>query len=105
MQELIVDSNRNRFVERVNRLLQDGCRVVPGTFYAGSTQVVATPQVPYPFRLPDGSTYFQIFSVVLECDDEAPPKPTETTPAEAPADDYPPGPSHHARVGEPVLRA
>ena len=65
-QAAMLDSNRDRFLNELNEHLRAGLRIVPGTFYCGSQQLVGLESTPDWFKLPDGSTFFKVFFVVLE---------------------------------------
>ncbi|MFO0898993.1 MAG: hypothetical protein U0836_16335 [Pirellulales bacterium] len=69
-QVALMHSNRDVFMAELNEHLSKGLRVVPGSFYCGSQQLVGLDRTPEWFKLPDGSTFFKVFFVVLELDDE-----------------------------------
>lgn len=66
MQQLILMNQRDDFLKEVNGLLMDGWKVVPGTLVIGTMRVGALPTTPKHFVLPDGTTIFKNFSVVVE---------------------------------------
>lgn len=65
-QAALMHSNRDVFMAELNEHLRKGLRVVPGTFYCGSQQLVGLEKTPERFKLPDGSTFFKVFFIVLE---------------------------------------
>lgn len=69
MQQIVVENSRQRFVEEVNALLMDGWRVIPGTTLIAGLEMVAYPDQPSRYTLPNGTTRVVQYSIVLERDD------------------------------------
>lgn len=66
MQQLILKTKCDEFMREVNDLLMDGWQVVPGTLVISSMRVTATEGTPKWFILPDGTTIFKNYCVVVE---------------------------------------
>lgn len=69
MQQLIVENSQAKFLEEVNALMMDGWQAVPGTTLIVGMAMVAFPDQPTRYALPDGTTRVVKYSIVLERDD------------------------------------
>lgn len=66
-QQALIHSSYGKFRTELNEHLMNGCKVVPGTFYAGSYEDFAVPNFTPPhFTRKDGTTIRTVFFVVLE---------------------------------------
>lgn len=70
MQQIVIESNRQRFTDAVNEHLMAGWRVVPGTMFVTAIKSVPFPNTPPIYIGPKGLTYERVWSIVLENDEK-----------------------------------
>lgn len=69
MQQLVVQSSQFHFAREVNELLMDGWRVVPGTAFSGSVEIVPRERTHPGDILPNGRALRPVYMVAVERED------------------------------------
>jgi hypothetical protein len=65
-QQIIVEGRRELFVSKVNELLMDGWRVVPGAYRVDTVEKVADPNTPAHLITPAGTVFLPFYFIALE---------------------------------------
>lgn len=65
-QQIVIEGRRDVFTEKVNALLMDGWRVVPGTYATHTVEKVADSLTPPHLVTPAGTVFLPFFFIAIE---------------------------------------